>query len=84
VAKKRWGVIRWLFRRPKNYQKPQYTQRTRNIARKRFADKPDSSYKVSRVNVPKSRQDNLFSALVHAIIKARRDNDRRKGTGGRG
>jgi hypothetical protein len=75
---------RWIFRKPKSYQKPQYTPRTRKIAKQKFADKPDSSYKVSRVNVPKSRQDNLFSAMVHAIIKAAVGNSRKKGTGGRG
>lgn len=84
MAKKRWGVIRWIFRRPKNYQKPKYTPRTRKIAQQKFRDTPDAGYRVSRVSVPKSRQDNLFSAMVHAIIKAARDNDRKKGTGGRG
>lgn len=82
MAKKRWGVIRWIFRRPKNYTKPTYSPYQRRSTLNKFRDSPDSGYKVSRVNVPKSRQDSLFSAMVNWLIKVGLGN--RNNRGGRG
>lgn len=76
---------RWIFRKPKNYQKPpkRTTYQTKQVKAK-YKDKPDPGYKMSRVQVPKERQDGLFSAMVNWLIKVAFDKNRNKGSGGRG
>lgn len=63
------GVVRWIFRRPKGYRKPQYTQYQKRAVLKKYPNNPGPNYKVSRVKVPSERQDSLFSAFMNWIFR---------------
>ncbi len=66
------GVLRFFFpRHPKKnkYKAPKYTDYQRRQALKRYPKNPGPDYKVSRVKVPKERQDSLFSAFLNWIFR---------------
>lgn len=78
------GVLRWLFKKhPRQpYKKPNYTPYQKRQTLKKYPKNPGPDYKVSRVNVPKSRQDSLFSAFLNWIFRTGYNN-RKGGSGGR-
>lgn len=66
------GVLRFLFRKRPNrgYKAPKYTPYQKRQALKKYPKNPGPDYKVSKVKVPKERQDSLFSAFLNWIFRS--------------
>lgn len=65
------GILRFFFKRhpKKPYKAPKYTQYSKSRTLKSYGKNPTPDRKVSRVRVPKERQDGLFSAMLNEIFR---------------